>query len=436
MNKDLLNQLPADEQPVASKLDSLAGMMHPSPGFQWELETRLIEEYKSKTEARQSGWFMKAMVPIGWALVAGAALFLLNWTLRSISPGSSPAATINPTPEIAFETNVRQGNICAGPLAVGHGFDVFLTNADKTDLIPLDPDTAIGELRSFSWSPDGEQLAVIGNSMGQCNIYITDPAGGPLEYLLSSSRVGNLMDVAWSRDGKQFLMWSSRNNSVIYLLNTDGTGLVEKSLDVRILGRPQFAPDGRSIVYYGTDLTSGGLFRVTIDGSQSQNLNPFVEDATGFAFSPDGLYLAYVSMDRVAGAAMLMKVDMETGAVVDMLGSLPIPKGSGSSIPRSANLSWSPDGKFIVFEFGRYETDRSIYLAYTDGTGLVKVVESAHAPAVSADGKCLAYIRDKQIFLTDLGHISSTSPSPVFLADLPLGRAIADSRLDSLQWKP
>ena len=436
MNKDLLNQLAADEQPVASKLDSLAGTIQPSPGFQWELETRLIEEYQSKTESRQPGWFMKAMVPIGWALVAVSALFLLNWTLRSISPGFSPAARITPTPEISFETKVRQGNICAGPLAVGHGFDVFLTNADKTDLFPLDPDKAIGELRDFAWSPDGEQLAVIGNSMGQGNIYITDPAGGPLEYVLSNSKVGNLMDVAWSRDGKQFLMWSSRDNRILYLLNTDGTGWVEKSLDVRILGRPQFAPDGRSIVYYGTDLISGGVFKVTIDGSQTQNLNPFVEDATGFAFSPDGLYLAYVSMDRAAGAAILMKVDTETGAVVDLLGSLPIPKGSGSSIPRSANLSWSPDGNFIIFEFGRYETDRSIYLAYTDGTGLVKVVESAHAPAVSADGRCLAYISNKQVFLIDVGHTSSTSPSPVFLADLPLGRAIADLRLDKLQWKP
>jgi hypothetical protein len=141
-------------------------------------------------------------------------------------------------------------------------------------------------------------------------------------------------------------------------------------------------------------------------------------------------------MDRAAGAAILIKVEMGTEAVVDTLGSLPIPKRSGSSIPKSANLSWSSDGKFIVFEFGQYETDRSIYLAYTDGTGLVKVVESAHAPAVSADGRCLAYISNKQVFLTDLAPTSLTSPSPVFLADLLLGRAIADMRLDKLQWKP
>jgi Tol biopolymer transport system component len=101
-------------------------------------------------------------------------------------------------------------------------------------------------------------------------------------------------------------------------------------------------------------------------------------------------------------------------------------------------LSWSQDGTKLVFEFGRYATDRAIYLAYADGTGLVKVVDSAHAPTISTDGNCLAYISNNQVFLIDLTTVSLTSSpvTPLLLADLPAPRGTPNFRLDKLQWKP
>ena len=64
---------------------------------------------------------------------------------------------------------------------------------------------------------------------------------------------------------------------------------------------------------------------------------------------------------------------------------------------------------------------------------MVKVVDSAHAPTISADGNCLAYINGKQVFLLDL---SSTQSEPLLLADLPATKGAADYRLDKLQWQP
>jgi Tol biopolymer transport system component len=177
------------------------------------------------------------------------------------------------------------------------------------------------------------------------------------------------------------------------------------------------------------------LFEARLDGSQTKQINPLVEDETGFAFSPSGLQLAYIAMDRTSGIAVLMVHEVSTGAVTSLPVSLPIPKGSGSSIPESANLSWSPDGRFIVFEFGTSLTDRTIYLAYIDGTELIKLAEEAHAPAISGDGRCLAYVNNKQVFLLDITDVSATS-TPMLLADLPPGRSNADFRLDKLQWRP
>ena len=436
MNEDMLNHLPAEEQPIASKLDDVADDMKLSPSFQWQLENQLIDAHQTKSQPSQS-WQMKIIPVLGWVVVAIGAIVLLNWGIRSQTPDVSPAAAETSGPEMSFETNIRQGNICAGPLAAAHGFAVFLTNDDKTGFVPLDPGKTIGELRSFTWSPNGELLAMVGNTTGRGNIYFTNPAGGRLEYHLYSSEIGYVMDAAWSRDGKQLLMWSSQNNKVVYVVNTDGSGLVEKQLDLQILGTPQFTPDGESIVFYGADPTSAGLFEATLANEQIRMISPQVEDESGYAFSPAPTRLPYFEMDRGLGEARLVAEEFATENKV-VIATLPILKGAGSAIPESANLSWSKDGSILAFEFGRGEADRAVYIAYADGTGLVKAADSAHAPAISTDGKCLAYISDKQVFLLDLSSIASTSTSatPVLLADLPTGRGIPDFRLDKLQWKP
>jgi hypothetical protein len=436
MNKDLLNQLPVDEQPIASKLNSLVDDMQISQSFEWELETQLIDKAKMRPQPVQN-WFTKIMIPIGWVSAAVCSVLLLSWAIRSLVPNQPIAAGATPNPGVSFEARVRQGNICAGPLALAHGFDVFLTNPEKTAFVTLDAGKTIGELRSLTWSSDGKRLAILGNTTGRGNIYLTDPAGAPLQPVLSNSELGYVMDAAWSRDGKKFVIWTVQNNKLVYLLNVDGSRLIEKQLDMQIFSTPQFAPDGTSIIFYGADASSSGLFEVGLEDSHIRIISPLVEDETGFAFSPEGSHLAYVEMDRTTGEARLVMQEIATGTKA-VLGILPIPKGSGSSIPESANLSWSADGKSLVFDFGRGASDRAIYLAYVDGTGLFKAVDSARTPAISPDRKCLSYISDKQVFILDLTGVSLTPTTaiPMLLGDLPTGRSIADYRLDKLQWKP
>src|SRR5918993_1077244 len=130
MNKDLLDQIPANEQPVASKLDSLIADMQPSQAFQWELENQLMDK-ATRTQPAQS-WFKKIVLPLGWGIAAVVGVLLLNWTVRSIAAQPAPAAASTATQAISFVENVRTGNICMGPLALGHGFAVFLTNPEKT----------------------------------------------------------------------------------------------------------------------------------------------------------------------------------------------------------------------------------------------------------------------------------------------------------------
>ena len=434
MNKDILNQIPAEEQPAALKLNSTAETMKVAQTFRLNLETQLMDAYKIKKQPARS-WYTKIVLSAGWAALALFGIFALSWIFRALVPNLSPASGATPTRVFSFEDKVRAGNICGGPLAVAHNFSVALTNQDKTAFVALDEQKVIGELRSLAWSPDGKQLAVVGNTTGSGNIYLTDSNGSPLKPVIANSELGYLMDAAWSRDGKQFVAWSVQNNTSVYVVQADGTQFIERRLDMQVLSTPQLAPDNSSIIFYGADSSSAGLFKVRLDGSPLEMVGDLVEDDSSFTWSPDGLQVAYMEMDRTLGEARLT-LEAVDGSGKTVIATLPIPKGSGSSIPESANLSWSHDGKVLAFEFGRGATDRAIYLAHTDGSGLIKVADSAHAPAMSADGDCLAYINNKQVFLLDLTSVSltSTPATPLLLADLPAGRSNSDFRLDKLQW--
>ena len=434
MNKDLMDKIPAEEQPVASKLSSLIEPVQPSQAFQWDLENQLMD--KAQTTQPAQDWFKKIMIPLGWGIAAICGVLLLNWTIRSFTPQIPPAAGVMPTQEVSFAASVRAGNICLGPLAVVHGFTVSLSNPEKTGFAAVDAGSPMGEMRSFTWSPDGRQLTIVGNTLGSGHVLVTDMAGGQLEYLLSNFEVGYLMDAVWSRDGKQLAMWSSQNNQVLYVLNTEGTDVVKKQLDVHIMGTPQFLPDGDGVVFYGSDSTSVGLFQMMLDDSEATLINPFLRGGSAYAFSSDDSSLAYMEYDQGTGEARLIAENLATGGR-SVLGTLPIPKGSGASLPDTANLGWSADGNSLVFDFGRNAADRAVYLAHTDGTGIIKVVESGYAPSISADGRCLAYINKKQVFLLDLSAIvDPTAATPILLADLPAGRGTPNTKQDKLQWKP
>lgn len=435
MNKDLIDQLPANEQLVAERLASAAEQMKLAPGFGSNLEIQLMDAFPSQKQKINP--FVRMLKPIGWALIAVVGILLASWMLRTLLPGVQPAAETTPVEMVSFAERVQAGEVCTGTLAAAHGFVVSLSNPAKTEFMIPEALNAVGELRSFVWSRDGGQLAILGNTTGSGNINVMDSSGSQLEYSLAPADLGYLIGMDWSRDGRQFVTWSGQKNTRAYLLNAEGDNIVYKELDMQVLGTPQFTPGGTSIVFYGANAESAGLFEASLEDSRIELISALVEDATGFAFSPDGSHLAYVEMDRTTGEARLVSLERSTGNTTS-LGMLSIPKGSGSSIPESANLSWTADGGSLVFDIGYGAGDRAIYLAFANGPQLLKVVHPGHAPAISADGQCLAYIDDAQVFLLDLtaGSGNAITAVPVLLADLPTGRGGTNYQLDRLQWSP
>lgn len=69
---------------------------------------------------------------------------------------------------------------------------------------------------------------------------------------------------------------------------------------------------------------------------------------------------------------------------------------------------------------------------------MVRVVDAAYAPSISADGKCLAYISENEVLLTDLNQISAgfATNTTISIGKLPTGRGTPNFKQDKLQWNP
>ena len=90
-------------------------------------------------------------------------------------------------------------------MILAHGFSIYQTNPDKTAFVELNIKD-VGELRSFSWSPDGRQLALFGNTTGRGAVYIADDSSFIEFHLIPiSSELPYIMGAASSRDGGQFI---------------------------------------------------------------------------------------------------------------------------------------------------------------------------------------------------------------------------------------
>ena len=265
----------------------------------------------------------------------------------------------------------------------------------------------------------------------------------------SLSRI-NAADV--SPDG-HWLVWEQRDTDMaankgrtdLWRLDLSKKGAAPEKLIAEPTvneGSPAFSPDGKWLFYTADVGGKGGIWRIAITGGTAEQVS--AQDVGGFKIAPTGDKLL-VWADRPVGAKSLAdtkpeKKDGGSGQIFDglfirhwdkwadsqrsqlfvlslvggkttgdgvaieggLVGDTPSkPFGDGSEI------AWSKDGKTVYFtlrEAGRIEplsTNLDIFSAPADGsaapTNLTKANEATDTlPAVSPDGKWLAYVAMKR----------------------------------------
>jgi Tol biopolymer transport system component/DNA-binding winged helix-turn-helix (wHTH) protein len=167
---------------------------------------------------------------------------------------------------------------------------LWRARSDGTEKLQVTPDTLIPFLAR--WSPDGSRIAVMAREAGKAwQIYITSANGGDFTPLLHQTR--NAADPSWSPDGKS-IVFGGTNDAM-------GKDNATRTLDI-------------------VDVASGALQEIS--------------GSTGLfspRWSPDGRYIAALTLDQ--RQVRLYTVSTRTWTTL--------------AVPSGADPIWSPDSRYL-----------------------------------------------------------------------------------------
>jgi Tol biopolymer transport system component len=254
----------------------------------------------------------------------------------------------------------------------------------RSSLIAKIPNDAI--TNTALWSPDGMRMAYR-NSDDQAFVWdISNKVHYPLTHSDS-----NVMIRGWSADSNTILLNFWQQN--LYLVQWDGSE--SRKLPIPEDGfilyeNADLSPDGRFVVFTGYgQLSDSEIYRFDIDENRlTQLTNSTDSHNQGSSLSPDGGQIAYLFYD-VNGYIELFNMNTDGSHQQQLMtwqqGLVEKPQ-------------WSPDGRQLVLRHTDYLTAaQTLYVVKTDGTEqrkLINYTSSYGFYSWSPDGKYILYEAD------------------------------------------
>lgn len=226
-------------------------------------------------------------------------------------------------------------------------------------------------LGAATWSPDGQQIVA-----GSGQIFVIDADGSNLKPLTEADASIINGYPTWSPDGTRIAFVSNRTGKpLIYVMEPDGLNQIPFAR--ALIGMyPAWAPDGFYISFWAKD--SQGIFQAYVadeDNFVRQLTNNSADDAKfidgrTLAWSPNGQQVAFVSARSGTPEIYIMDED---GTNISQLTRRPPDDVSDGFVGFPA---WSPDGEWIAFASTRGNPDNitSLYVIQPDGSNLIKLM--------------------------------------------------------------
>jgi Tol biopolymer transport system component/DNA-binding winged helix-turn-helix (wHTH) protein len=142
-----------------------------------------------------------------------------------------------------------------------------------------------------------------------------------------------MFGMAWTADGRILYGSHASGNPDIWVMNADGSGQRQLTVDERTDFSPVASPDGRYIVFVSNRVNGLHIWRMDADGSNPVQLTKGTGEESP-SLTADGRWVVYTAMST--GRAAVWKVSIEGGEpqpLMEQPGTRPMV---------------SPDGKFIA----------------------------------------------------------------------------------------
>ncbi len=206
-------------------------------------------------------------------------------------------------------------------------------------------DTLTGEQRLIAddvwrfdapvWSPDGKRLLYTADRDGKTVLQQVDLATNANTALTEATDASQFAP-AFSPSGDRIAFTEQEaERSTVILINADGR-------DRRVLAEgsfPKWSPRGDQIVFSQRLANQTALYLIRPDGAQLQRLTYGTTDAYMPLWSPDGQAIAFLRQETTERTARLHLIALADGAERQLV----------DSVLLGEPFAWSPDGLFIAF---------------------------------------------------------------------------------------